>query len=60
LDRNQRPASIGIAVRNHRNPHLSDRRSVIVKKTSKGSSHLGTLNGYMNAVSKAADKQAKK
>ena len=38
----------------------SDRRSVIVRRTPKGSTYLGTLNGYMNAASKAADKQAKK
>ena len=37
-----------------------DRRSVIVKKTPAGTSHLGTLNGYLNAASKSADKLAKK
>lgn len=37
-----------------------DRRSVIVKKTAKGATYLGTLNGYLNAASKAADKLAKK
>jgi DNA-binding MarR family transcriptional regulator len=37
-----------------------DRRSIIVKKTPAGTSHLGTLNGYLNAASKAADKLAKK
>jgi DNA-binding MarR family transcriptional regulator len=38
----------------------SDRRSVIVRRTPRGSTYLGTLNGYLNAASKAADKQAKK
>ena len=38
----------------------SDRRSIIVRRTPKGSAYLGTLNGYMNAASKAADKVAKK
>jgi DNA-binding MarR family transcriptional regulator len=38
----------------------SDRRSVIVRRTPKGSAYLGTLNGYLNAASKVADKQAKK
>ena len=33
----------------------SDGRSVIVKNTSKGTTYLGTLNGYLNA----ADKQAR-
>ena len=37
-----------------------DRRSVTVRRTPKGSAYLGTLNGYMNAASKAADKQLKK
>ena len=37
-----------------------DRRSVIVRRTSKGSVYLGTLSGYLNAANKAADKQAKK
>ena len=37
-----------------------DARSVIVGRTPKGSSYLNTLNGYLNAASKAADKQAKK
>jgi len=37
-----------------------DRRSVIVKKTAKGSTYLGTLNGYLNAASKQATKPAKK
>jgi DNA-binding MarR family transcriptional regulator len=37
-----------------------DRRSVIVRRTPKGSAYLGTLNGYLNAASKAADKQARK
>jgi DNA-binding MarR family transcriptional regulator len=34
----------------------SDRRSVIVKRTPKGSAYLATLSGYL----KAADKHAKK
>jgi DNA-binding MarR family transcriptional regulator len=38
----------------------SDRRSIIVRRTPKGSAYLGTLNGYLNAASKAADKEAKK
>jgi DNA-binding MarR family transcriptional regulator len=38
----------------------NDRRSVIVRRTPKGSSYLGTLSGYLNAASKAADMQAKK
>jgi DNA-binding MarR family transcriptional regulator len=38
----------------------NDRRSVIVRRTPKGSAYLGTLNGYLNAASKAAGKQAKK
>ena len=37
-----------------------DRRSIIVRRTTKGSAYLGTLNGYLNAASKAADKMAKK
>jgi DNA-binding MarR family transcriptional regulator len=37
-----------------------DRRSIIVRRTTKGSAYLGTLNGYLNAASKAADKAAKK
>jgi DNA-binding MarR family transcriptional regulator len=37
-----------------------DRRSIIVRRTTKGSAYLGTLNGYLNAASKAADKLAKK
>jgi DNA-binding MarR family transcriptional regulator len=38
----------------------NDRRSIIVRRTPKGSAYLGTLNGYLNVASKAADKQAKK
>ena len=38
----------------------NDRRSIIVRRTPKGSAYLGTLNGYLNAASKAADKAAKK
>ncbi len=38
----------------------NDRRSIIVRRTPKGSAYLGTLNFYLNAASKAADKQAKK
>jgi DNA-binding MarR family transcriptional regulator len=38
----------------------SDRRSVIVRRTPKGTAYLGTLNGYLNAASKAADKLTKK
>ena len=38
----------------------SDRWSVIIRRTPKGSAYLGTLNGCLNAASKAADKQAKK
>jgi DNA-binding MarR family transcriptional regulator len=38
----------------------TDRRSIIVRRTPKGSAHLGTLSGYLNAASKAADKAAKK
>jgi DNA-binding MarR family transcriptional regulator len=38
----------------------NDRRSIIVRRTPKGSTYLGTLNGYLNAASKAADKAAKK
>jgi DNA-binding MarR family transcriptional regulator len=38
----------------------SDRRSIVVGRTPKGSAYLGTLNGYLTAASKAADKQAKK
>jgi DNA-binding MarR family transcriptional regulator len=37
-----------------------DRRSIIVRKTPKGSSYLSTLNGYLTAASKATDKMAKK
>jgi DNA-binding MarR family transcriptional regulator len=37
-----------------------DRRSVIVRRTPKGSTYLTTLSGYLNAASKAPDKQAKK
>jgi DNA-binding MarR family transcriptional regulator len=42
-----------------REKDASDRRSVIVRRTHKGSTYLGTLNGYVNAASKAADKLAK-
>jgi len=38
----------------------SDRRSIIVRRTPKGSAYLGTLHGYLTAASKAADKAAKK
>jgi len=38
----------------------TDRRSIIVTRTTKGSTYLGTLSGYLNAASKAADKLAKK
>ena len=38
----------------------TDRRSVIVRRTPKGASYLGTISGYLNAASKAADKQMKK
>jgi DNA-binding MarR family transcriptional regulator len=38
----------------------SDLRSVIVRRTLQGSAYLSTLNGYLNAASKAADKLAKK
>lgn len=37
-----------------------DARSVIVRRTPAGSAYLGTLNGYMNAAQRSADKQAKK
>ncbi len=37
-----------------------DRRSVIVKRTPKGSAYLGTVNGYLNAAQRSADKLAKK
>ena len=37
-----------------------DRRSVIARRTPKGSTYLGTLSDYLNAASKAADQQAKK
>jgi DNA-binding MarR family transcriptional regulator len=37
-----------------------DRRSIIVRRTPTGSTYLGTLNGYLNAASKAADKLANK
>jgi DNA-binding MarR family transcriptional regulator len=37
----------------------TDRRSVIVRKTPKGASYLGTISGYLNAASKAADKPVK-
>ena len=43
-----------------RETDAKDRRSVIVRRTPKGSTYLGTLSGYLNAASKAADKQAKK
>lgn len=43
-----------------RETDTNDRRSVIVRRTPKGSAYLGTLNGYLIAASKAADKQAKK
>jgi DNA-binding MarR family transcriptional regulator len=42
-----------------REKDASDRRSVIVRRTPKGSTYLGTLNGYLNAASKAANKLAK-
>jgi DNA-binding MarR family transcriptional regulator len=38
----------------------TDRRSVIVRRTPKGSTYVGTLNGYVNTTSKAAEKLAKK
>ncbi len=38
----------------------TDRRSVIIRRTPKGSSYLSTLNGYLTAASKVADKLAKK
>jgi DNA-binding MarR family transcriptional regulator len=37
-----------------------DRRSVIVRRTPKGSAYLGTLSGYLNAAQRSVDKQAKK
>ena len=43
-----------------RETDAKDRRSVIARRTPKGSAYLGTLSGYLNAASKAADKQAKK
>jgi DNA-binding MarR family transcriptional regulator len=43
-----------------RETEASDRRSIIVRRTPKGTAYLGTLNGYLNAASKAADKLAKK
>jgi DNA-binding MarR family transcriptional regulator len=43
-----------------RETEASDRRSIVVRRTSKGTAYLGTLNGYLNAASKAADKLAKK
>src|SRR5271156_5304543 len=33
----------------------TDRRSIVVRRTPKGTAYLGTLNGYLNAASKAAD-----
>jgi DNA-binding MarR family transcriptional regulator len=38
----------------------TDRRSVIIRRTPKGLAYLGTLSGYLNAASKAADNPAKK
>ncbi|HET6235343.1 MAG TPA: MarR family transcriptional regulator [Acetobacteraceae bacterium] len=43
-----------------RETEASDRRSIVVRRTPKGTAYLGTLNGYLNAASKAADKLAKK
>jgi DNA-binding MarR family transcriptional regulator len=37
-----------------------DARSVIARKTPKGSSYLSTLSGYLNAASKQAATQTKK
>jgi DNA-binding MarR family transcriptional regulator len=37
-----------------------DARSVIVRRTPKGSAYLGTLSGYLNAASKQAAKPTKK
>jgi DNA-binding MarR family transcriptional regulator len=43
-----------------RETESTDRRSIIVRRTPKGSTYLGTLSGYLTAASKAADKLAKK
>jgi len=39
-----------------RETEASDRRSIIVRRTPKGTAYLGTLSGYLNAASKAAKK----
>ncbi len=38
----------------------NDARSVIVRRTPKGSTYLGTLSGYVNGAQRSVDKQAKK
>ena len=40
-----------------REQDTSDRRSIIVRRTSAGSAYLRTLNGYVNDADKLAAKQ---
>ena len=43
-----------------RETESTDQRSIIVRRTPKNSTYLGTLSGYLTAASKTADRLANK